>query len=70
MFVDREYEVILPLKKLKEREIEIFAWCHENFGDRCADGLWYYYGYYSPDKKIQFVFLRETDAMAFKLRWL
>jgi len=70
MFEDRKYEVILLLKKLKDREIEIFTWCRENFGDRCASGLWDYYGYYGPHKKVQFVFLRETDAMAFKVRWL
>lgn len=63
---DRRYEVILSENQIGEQETEIFLWCHNDFGD-IDDGYWDWdwVGY-----SLCFYFLKETDAMAFKLRWI
>lgn len=65
---DRKHEVILPLKKFEGQETEILTWCYENFGNRDDNGLWDFWAW-SADAAVYFTFLKETDAMAFRLRW-
>ena len=64
---NRKHEVILPFKNYENREIEIITWCYTNFGERSDNGLW---GYWETYKKVHFIFLKETDAMAFRLMWI
>ena len=66
---DRKHEVILSLKTFEGQETEILTWCYENFGNRDDNGLWNITGRWSTYKTVYFTFLRETDAMAFRLMW-
>lgn len=65
---DRKHEVILPIKKFEEHQVEILTWCYENFGNRDDNGLWDFWAW-DAYKTAHFTFLKETDAMAFRLRW-
>ena len=64
---DRKHEVILPLKKFEGQETEILTWCYENFGNRDDNGLWDFWD--DAREVVYFKFLKETDAMAFRLMW-
>ena len=66
---DRKYTIILSLKIFQGQETEILTWCYENFGSRGDNGLWNISGRWSTYKTVYITFLRETDAMAFRLTW-
>lgn len=65
---NRKHEVVLPISKLEECEAEILTWCVENFGYHEDNGLWNLF-VWLPNRTARFTFLRETDAMAFRLMW-
>ncbi len=60
--------------KIIDGSYEVLDWCCEQFGDPYeAKNLWYAFKPTSPsnpDPYRLFVFYREEDAMAFKLRWI
>lgn len=65
---DRIYEVMMSYEKFQDEKVDILTWCYDNFGKRDDSGLWDWM--WNPDATTMcFYFLKETHAMAFKLRW-
>lgn len=65
---NHKHEVTLPIKQFEEHKVEVLTWCHENFGNRDDSGLWDFWAW--DARGAYFTFLKETDAMAFRLRWI
>jgi len=59
--------------KIIDDSYEILDWCYEQFGSpHDFKNFWFAFKPFnsSPDTYRLFVFHREEDAMAFKLRWV
>lgn len=63
----RNHRVTLFPDVFGPQETEILTWCVENFGYGCDNEVW---DLLMSDRTAHFTFLKETDAMAFRLRWI